>query len=207
MAQTNPAPTRMALSETKKKLMAAQRSHKLLKDKRDELMRRFLMLTEENRQLRDETEKELENAYAALRFSMGTAGRAQWETALLWPRETVEIEIQTQKAMGVTLQKLTLLQQKIQTTPCLWQDEDMRCGMELLKSALPKLIQLAEAEQACRQLADEIERTRRRVNALEYVLIPQYQQSARRIAMQLEENDRATNTRLRKVKDLVLSRR
>ena len=105
------------------------------------------------------------------------------------------------------LPKLTLLQQKIQTTPCLWQDEDMRCGMEALKSALPKLIQLAEAEQACRQLADEIERTRRRVNALEYVLIPQYQQSARRIAMQLEENDRATNTRLRKVKDLVLSRR
>ena len=79
--------------------------------------------------------------------------------------------------------------------------------MEALKSALPKLIQLAETEQACRQLADEIERTRRRVNALEYVLIPQYQQSARRIAMQLEENDRATNTRLRKVKDLVLSRR
>lgn len=205
MAQTFTAPTRMALSQTKKKLATAQRGHKLLKDKRDELMWRFLSLVQENRQLRRQVEQTLTTAYGQLALARAVLGRAGWRAALAWPGTPVEIMLQTQNAMGVTLPVLTVFAELPRFSggaDC----QDLADGMETLRGAVPLIVKLAQIEQNCRRLSAELEKTRRRVNALEYVLIPQYQQTRRHIAMRLEENDRATNTRLRKVKDLVLER-
>lgn len=205
MAQTFTAPTRMALSQTKKKLATAQRGHKLLKDKRDELMRRFLSLVQDNRNLRRQVEQTLETAYGQLALARAVMGRAEWLAALAWPGPPVEIVLQTQNAMGVTLPTLTFSEELPRFSggaAC----QDLADGMETLRRAVPLIVRLAQTEQNCRLLSAELEKTRRRVNALEYVLIPQYQQTRRHIAMRLEENDRATNTRLRKVKDLVLER-
>lgn len=204
MAEMRTAPTRMALSQTKKKLQTAQRGHKLLKDKRDELMRRFLALLEDNRQRRGQLQAELEVYYRQMACARAQLGQADWETALCWPGPRLSVVVERQKNMAGSLPKLT---PKAPPQPMLClETADLVEAMQHLKAVWPELLRLAQAEEAARRMSRELERTRRRVNALEHVLIPQYQRTQRRIRMQLEENDRANNTRLLKVKDLVLEK-
>ena len=202
MERLNVNPTRMMLTSLKKRLATAQRGHKLLKDKRDELMRRFLALVSKARRQRETVQKALSAYYQAMAAARAEMGQAAYFAALCWPGPPLTVETGTQKAMGAVLCTLRG-QAPPQPALCL-ETAGLKEGMAQLCALWPELLALAEMEENIRRLGREIERTRRRVWALEHVLIPDLEQAQRRIRMQLEENDRANNTRLLKVKDLVL---
>lgn len=201
----------MELASLKKKLASARKGHKLLKDKRDELMRRFMELVRENQQLRAETEEAIRNANAHMAVAGSVMQKPQLETALLLPKQELELEIREQNVMSV---KIPVFDTKFRTggesdiysygtafTSC-----DLDDAVRSLSEVFPKMIRLAEVEKSCQLLADEIEKTRRRVNALEHIMIPDYEDTIRYITMKLSENERSTSTGLMKVKDMVLKR-
>ncbi len=202
MAGPMAPPTRMQLGRIKRQLATARRGHKLLKDKRDELMRRFLALVSKARRQRETVQKALSAYYQAMAAARAEMGQAAYFAALCWPGPPLTVEAGTQKAMGAVLCTLRG-QAPPQPALCL-ETAGLKEGMAQLCALWPELLALAEMEENIRRLGREIERTRRRVGALEHVLIPDLEQAQRRIRMQLEENDRANNTRLLKVKDLVL---
>lgn len=202
MAGPMAPPTRMQLGRIKRQLATARRGHKLLKDKRDELMRRFLALVSKARRQRETVQKALSAYYQAMAAARAEMGQAAYFAALCWPGPPLTVEAGTQKAMGAVLCTLRG-QAPPQPALCL-ETSGLKEGMAQLCALWPELLALAEMEENIRRLGREIERTRRRVGALEHVLIPDLEQAQRRIRMQLEENDRANNTRLLKVKDLVL---
>lgn len=202
MAGPMAPPTRMQLGRIKRQLATARRGHKLLKDKRDELMRRFLALVSKARRQRETVQKALSAYYQAMAAARAEMGQAAYFAALCWPGPPLTVETGTQKAMGSVLCTLRG-QAPPQPALCL-ETAGLKEGMAQLCALWPELLALAEMEENIRRLGREIERTRRRVGALEHVLIPDLEQAQRRIRMQLEENDRANNTRLLKVKDLVL---
>lgn len=202
MAGPMAPPTRMQLGRIKRQLATARRGHKLLKDKRDELMRRFLALVSKARRQRETVQKALSAYYQAMAAARAEMGQAAYFAALCWPGPPLTVEAGTQKAMGAVLCTLRG-QAPPQPALCL-ETAGLKEGMAQLCALWPELLVLAEMEENIRRLGREIERTRRRVGALEHVLIPDLEQAQRRIRMQLEENDRANNTRLLKVKDLVL---
>lgn len=202
MAGPMAPPTRMQLGRIKRQLATARRGHKLLKDKRDELMRRFLALVSKARRQRETVQKALSAYYQAMAAARAEMGQAAYFAALCWPGPPLTVETGTQKAMGAVLCTLRG-QAPPQPALCL-ETAGLKEGMAKLCALWPELLALAEMEENIRRLGREIERTRRRVGALEHVLIPDLEQAQRRIRMQLEENDRANNTRLLKVKDLVL---
>lgn len=202
MAGPMAPPTRMQLGRIKQQLATARRGHKLLKDKRDELMRRFLALVSKARRQRETVQKALSAYYQAMAAARAEMGQAAYFAALCWPGPPLTVETGTQKAMGAVLCTLRG-QAPPQPALCL-ETAGLKEGMAQLCALWPELLALAEMEENIRRLGREIERTRRRVGALEHVLIPDLEQAQRRIRMQLEENDRANNTRLLKVKDLVL---
>ena len=202
MAGPMAPPTRMQLGRIKRQLATARRVHKLLKDKRDELMRRFLALVSKARRQRETVQKALSAYYQAMAAARAEMGQAAYFAALCWPGPPLTVETGTQKAMGAVLCTLRG-QAPPQPALCL-ETAGLKEGMAQLCALWPELLALAEMEENIRRLGREIERTRRRVGALEHVLIPELEQAQRRIRMQLEENDRANNTRLLKVKDLVL---
>lgn len=202
MAGPMAPPTRMQLGRIKRQLATARRGHKLLKDKRDELMHRFLALVSKARRQRETVQKALSAYYQAMAAARAEMGQAAYFAALCWPGPPLTVETGTQKAMGAVLCTLRG-QAPPQPALCL-ETAGLKEGMAQLCALWPELLALAEMEENIRRLGREIERTRRRVGALEHVLIPDLEQAQRRIRMQLEENDRANNTRLLKVKDLVL---
>ena len=202
MAGPMAPPTRMQLGRIKRQLATARRGHKLLKDKRDELMRRFLALVSKARRQRETVQKALSAYYQAMAAARAEMGQAAYFAALCWPGPPLTVEAGTQKAMGAVL--CTLRGQAPQQPALCLETAGLKEGMAQLCALWPELLALAEMEENIRRLGREIERTRRRVGALEHVLIPDLEQAQRRIRMQLEENDRANNTRLLKVKDLVL---
>ena len=202
MAGPMAPPTRMQLGRIKRQLATARRGHKLLKDKRDELMRRFLALVSKARRQRETVQKALSAYYQAMAAARAEMGQAAYFAALCWPGPPLTVETGTQKAMGAVLCTLRG-QAPPQPALCL-ETAGLKEGRAQLCALWPELLALAEMEENIRRLGREIERTRRRVGALEHVLIPELEQAQRRIRMQLEENDRANNTRLLKVKDLVL---
>lgn len=202
MAGPMAPPTRMQLGRIKRQLATARRGHKLLKDKRDELMRRFLALVSKARRQRETVQKALSAYYQAMAAARAEMGQAAYFAALCWPGPPLTVEAGTQKAMGAVL--CTLRGQAPPHPALCLETAGLKEGMAQLCALWPELLALAEMEENIRRLGREIERTRRRVGALEHVLIPDLEQAQRRIRMQLEENDRANNTRLLKVKDLVL---
>lgn len=199
----------MELTRLKKKLVTAKRGHKLLKDKRDELMRRFLELVRENKTLRERVEAGV--AAANRNFVLAKAGMedAAVNVALMAPRQEVLLEVSTQNVMSVDI---PVFQYSTRTSD----PNDIYCygfaftsgeldgAVKSLADILPDMLRLAECEKACQLMASEIEKTRRRVNALEHVLIPDIQTKIKYIVMKLDENERSTQIRLMKVKDMML---
>ncbi|MDD7264827.1 MAG: V-type ATP synthase subunit D [Subdoligranulum sp.] len=209
MATTLPNPTRMELTRLKRKLTTALRGHKLLKDKRDELMRQFLDLVRENKALRERVEAGL--AQCNQNFVLARAGMSDEElnTAMMAPKQEVLLEADSRNVMSVDV---PVFRYKTRTSDpadiyaygFAFTSADLDDAVQSLADLLPDLLRLAEVEKSCQLMAAEIEKTRRRVNALEHVMIPETQQQIRYITMKLDENDRATTTRLMKVKDMIL---
>ena len=209
MAIMNVNPTRMQLNTLKKRLATSRRGHKLLKDKRDELMRQFMLLVRENKELRRKVEAALHNANAHFAMAQAVMPREVVDTALLAPKQEVELQLSTRNIMSVDVPQFAIQMRSedpadIYAYGLSGTYSDLDDSVYLLAELLPDMLRLAEVEKACQLMAVEIEKTRRRVNALEHVMIPQLEETIRYITMKLEENDNATKVRLLKVKEMVL---
>ena len=199
----------MELSKLKKKLSSARRGHKLLKDKRDELMRQFMILIKENRQLRTEVEAAISEANRYMAVAGSVMQREVLETALMLPKQEVELEVSEKNVMSVYIPEFKTKYRSGDTNDIYsygmaFTSIDLDGAVSALSKVFPKMIRLAEIEKACQLMADEIEKTRRRVNALEHIMIPDYEETIKFITMKLSENERSTTTSLMKVKDMVL---
>ncbi len=209
MSRLNVNPTRMELSKLKKKLESARRGHKLLKDKRDELMRQFMNLIKENRQLRSEVEAAIIDANRYMAVAGSVMQKEVLETALMLPKQEVELEVEEKNVMSVNIPVFNPKYRSSDTNDIYsygmaFTSIDLDGAVNALSGIFPKMIRLAEVEKACQLMADEIEKTRRRVNALEHIMIPDYEETIKYITMKLSENERNTTTSLMKVKDMVL---
>ncbi len=201
----------MELNKLKKKLQSARRGHKLLKDKRDELMRQFMIMIKENRRLREEVETAITEADKYMAVAGSVMQREILETALLLPKQEVEIEITEKNVMSVVIPEFRTIYKTDDKNPVSYgmafTSADLDGAVNALSEVFPKMIRLAEVEKSCQLMADEIEKTRRRVNALEHIMIPDYEETIKYITMKLSENERNTTTSLMKVKDMVLKQK
>ena len=209
MASSQIIPTRMELAKQKKKLATATRGHKLLKDKRDELMRQFLELVRENKALREKVEAALQAANKNFVLAEASTSDQVLNAALLAPKQEVYLETDTRNVMSVDI---PVFQYKTRTADAndiysygfAFTSSDLDGAVKSLADLLPDMLRLAEVEKSCQLMAAEIEKTRRRVNALEHVMIPDAQEKIKYIKMKLDENERSTQIRLMKVKDMML---
>lgn len=212
MAKLNVNPTRMELSKLKKRLSTAARGHKLLKDKQDELMRQFINLVKYNNELRKSVETELEGSFKDFVMASAVMSSEFLEEAVAYPKDSVSVEVGTKNIMSVNVPQMKFHRQLQDSEGSIYPYGFASTSSELddaigkLESILPKLLELAEVEKSTQLMADEIEKTRRRVNALEYMTIPQLEETIKFIRMKLDENERGALTRLMKVKDMINSR-
>lgn len=211
MAVMNVNPTRMELTNLKKKLVTAKRGHKLLKDKCDELMRQFLLLVRENKELRLKAEDGIKKANACMSAAAGVMDKESLEVALMLPNQKMSVDVEEKNIMSVIVPKFnaqlkTAKDGEIYSYGYAFTSCDLDEAVKALSNIMPDLLKLAETEKQCQLLSAEIERTRRRVNALEHVMIPDYEDTIRYITMKLEENERSSTARLMKVKDMMLQK-
>lgn len=209
MATTRVNPTRMELTRLKRKLVTAKRGHKLLKDKRDELMRQFLELVKVNKKLREEVEEGIKNANKNFVLAKAVMKSEYLNAALLAPKQSVEIEAGKKNVMSVNIpvfdyKTRSANENDMYSYGFAFTSSDLDFAVKSLADVFPAMLRLAEVEKSCRLMASEIEKTRRRVNALEHVMIPDLENNIRYITMKLDENERSTQTRLMKVKDMML---
>ncbi len=202
-------PTRMELTRLKTRLKTAIRGHKLLKGKRDELMRQFLDHVRYNRELRARVEDGLMKAHASFAVASAVMSPEMLEQSLLFPKQKVDLEVRYQNIMSVNVpvyQFKTLNDDPSELYPYGFSmtSGELDRAIETLATVFQDMLELAQVEKTSQLLAEEIEKTRRRVNALEYVLIPNMQESIRYISMKLEENERGNITRLMKVKEMMV---
>lgn len=212
MAKLNVNPTRMELTKLKKRLATATRGHKLLKDKQDELMRQFVNMVKHNNVLRKEVEEELHGSLKDFVMARAVMSSEFLEEAVAYPKENITVDIGIKNIMSVNVpvmnfkRKLEGDEGSIFPYGFASTSSELDDSISKLYSILPKLLELAEVEKSCQLMADEIEKTRRRVNALEYMTIPQLQETIKYIRMKLEENERSALTRLMKVKSIIQER-
>ena len=209
MASTTVNPTRMELTNQKKKLTMAVKGHRLLKDKRDELMREFLDLVRENMVLRQKVEAGIRRANT--NFVVAKAGMSEevLRSSLMAPKQEVSLKGGVRNVMSVDIpvfdyETRTPDPNDIYSYGFAFTSSDLDGAVESLNEVLPDMLKLAETEKACQLMASEIEKTRRRVNALEHVIIPEARANIKYISMKLDENERSTQIRLMKVKDMML---
>ena len=203
MARLNVNPTRMELKKLKGRLSTAVRGHKLLKDKSDEMIRRFTVILREAKTLREEVEAELSDVLKQFSIARSVTPSFEAETAFSMPSVAVKAECTTESVMGVDVPKVELIKEKrADGLPYAYSEITGEADYSVQKASdlLPKMVLLAQKEKAVRMLAEEIERNKRRVNALEYVMIPQLEETIKYIKDKLDENERAAVVRLMKVK-------
>ncbi|MGI6691777.1 MAG: V-type ATP synthase subunit D [Christensenellales bacterium] len=211
MAALRVNPTRMELTRSKRRLVIARRGHKLLKDKRDELVRRIIALLRENARLRNKVEGQLAGAMRGFALARAVMDSQAMESALMYPARTADLLVGRRNILSVRVPSYALrpgsLSEAVQPYGYAETSADLDSAIETLAGILPDMLMLAETEKTCAMLADEIEKTRRRVNALEYVMIPQLEETIRVITMKLDENERGAIVRLMKVKSMMEERR
>ncbi len=211
MARLNVNSTRMVLANLKKQLSVAVRGHKLMKDKRDELMKRFLEIARENMQLRQEVEAQLTEVYSSFTVASAVMTPSMMEEALMYPKQSVDLKVGNRNVMGVNVPEFEFESNSAGGEDSVFPygfantSGELDTAIEKLSAIFPTLLKLAALEKEASMLSEEIETTRRRVNALEYVKIPQYEETIKYISMKLEEDERSTQTRLQKVKDMLLN--
>ena len=207
MATLNP--TRMVLNQRKGRLKTATRGHKLLKDKRDELMRQFMDVVRRNQELRIKVEEGLTEAFAALSVASAVMSPEMLEQSLLYPRQSVELGLGYKNIMSVNVPVYDFRTKSADAGDIFpyglaQTSGELDDAMTALSGVFEDMLELAQVERSMQMMAQEIEQTRRRVNALEYVMIPELQADIKYISMKLEENENSTKVRLMKVKEMVL---
>ena len=207
MATLNP--TRMVLNQKKGRLKTAARGHNLLKDKRDELMRQFMDVVRRNQELRIKVEKGLTEAFAALSVASAVMSPEMLEQSLLYPRQSVELGMRYRNVMSVNVPVYDFRTKSADAGDIFpyglaQTSGELDDAMTARSGVFEDMLELAQVEKSMQLMAQEIEKTRRRVNALEYVMIPELQADIKYITMKLEENENSTKVRLMKVKEMVL---
>lgn len=209
MARMNVNPTRMELTNLKRRLNTAVRGHKLLKDKRDELMKQFLDIVREAKDLRENVDSRLAGYYKMMIGAKATLSEEDLAAALMMPKISASLTASSENIMSVNVPKFEFHTESRSTTilPYGFLDTngELDSAVMTLSEIFKSMLTLAEKEKACELLADEIEKTRRRVNSLEYVMIPQLNETIKYIKMKLDENERGNTTRLMKVKDMMIT--
>ncbi len=204
----NVSPTRMELTRLKGRVKVAQRGHKLLKDKRDEMVRQFLEMVRENKRLREEVETEISRALRDFLLARAVTPQESLEASIMFPTRKVKLKVGKRNVMSVYC---PVIQYQEEHDPHLSpypysfasSSAELDGAIRTLSGLLPRMLDLAEKEKSCQLLADEIEKTRRRVNALEHVMIPQMLDTIKYITMKLDEDERGSRIRLMKVKDMI----
>ncbi|ACB90116.1 TPA: V-type ATP synthase subunit D [Streptococcus pneumoniae] len=203
MVRLNVKPTRMELNNLKERLKTAERGHKLLKDKRDELMRRFISLIRENNRLRKEVESYLIDNLKSFAVAKSLKNSLMVEELFSIPSKEIELFIEKENIMSVTVPRMHMnitSQNENSEYSYLSSNSEMDDVFATMNSLIDKLLRLAEVEKTCQLMADEIEKTRRRVNGLEYSIIPNLSETIHYIELKLEEAERANLVRIMKVK-------
>ena len=209
MPSTTINPTRMELTRLKGRLKTAQRGHKLLKDKRDELMKQFMDVVRENRALRKRVEEGLMQAHGSFTVAAALMSPEMLEQSLLYPKQSVELDMTFQNIMSVDVPKYHFRTSghgasEVYPYGFAQTSGELDDAVDAMSQVFQDMLRLAEMEKTVQLLAEEIEKTRRRVNALEYVKIPEMQHNIKYITMKLDENERSNTIRLMKVKDMIL---
>lgn len=210
MAEIRVNPTRMELKKLQTRYTTARRGHKLLKDKRDELMRQFLEVVREDKELRERVETRLSEVYGSFSIAAAVSSPEMLREALIMPKTEGSLNVSYKNMMSVTVPEFDFRTSAVS-------DGGVNYGMAFtsgeldtaiveLGGIMQELVRMAELEKTAQLLAEEIEKTRRRVNALEYIMMPQYQSGIKTIKMKLEENERGNLTRLMKVKDMMVKK-
>ena len=199
----------MELTRLKKKLTTAIKGHRLLKDKRDELMREFLDLVRVNMELRQKVESKIQAANLNFVLAKSAMSEETLQDALMAPKQEVQLSVGSKNVMSVDIPVFDYTTRTADTNDIYsygfaFTSSDLDDAVSSLADVFPEMLKLAEVEKSCQLMAAEIEKTRRRVNALEHVIIPETQQGIRFITMKLDENERSTQVRLMKVKDMML---
>ncbi|MCQ2557653.1 MAG: V-type ATP synthase subunit D [Oscillospiraceae bacterium] len=209
MAKAAVIPTRMELKKLKGRLQTARRGHKLLKDKRDELMRQFMDIIRLNKELRTKVEQGLTDAFGSLQVASSIMSPEMLEQALLYPRQSVELDMTFKNIMSVNVPQYKFQTQNTDPSEIYpygfaQTSGELDDALDNMARVFQDMLELAQIEKTMQLLAEEIEKTRRRVNALEYVMIPELETNIKYITMKLAENENSTKVRLLKVKDMVL---
>lgn len=210
MAETyNVNPTRMELKKMKTRYANARRGHKLLKDKRDGLMKQFLETVRQNKELREKVEASLSGVYGSLAIAGAVSGPMVLEEALMLPKKEGKLDVRYRNVMSVTVPEFSLEivgkdSQDSYNYGMAFTSGELDASLSQMSAILEDMVALAQSEKTVQMLAQEIEKTRRRVNALEYIMIPKYLATIKSIKMKLDENDRGNTTRLMKVKDMMI---
>jgi len=202
-------PTRMELTRLKKRLVTSRRGHKLLKDKRDEMMRQFLELVRKNKELREKVEALISESHRNFQIAAAVTSPENLREALMFPKQSVELKLEFKNIMSVEVPQFTYQMKSddpsnIYPYGFAFTSGELDFSIDSLSKALPLMLELAQMEKGAQLLAEDIEKTRRRVNALEHVVIPQLTETIKAIKMKLDENERGNLTRLMKVKDMML---
>lgn len=206
MALLKVNPTRMQMTGLKRRLKTSERGHKLLKDKQDELMRQFIELIRKNKALREEVEKELSESFQDFLLASAMMSPAFMEQAVSYPSQKISVDITQKNIMSVLVPQMRFERgEGEQQLPYgfLQTSAELDDAIERLQAVLDRMLELAQLEKTAQLMAGEIEKTRRRVNALEYRTIPDLTETIKWIRMKLDENERANITRLMKVKELI----
>ena len=199
-------PTRMELKRLKERLKTATRGHKLLKDKSDEMIRQFVVYAKENKKLREDVEKDLSDALTVFLLAKSVSDEAVVQEAVAMPGTNVSLSLTTKNVMAVQVPCIEIKESDAsEKYPYSFASvtSELDSSIATISELLVKLVKLAEVEKTCNMLAVEIEKNRRRVNALEYVMIPQTEEAIKDISMKLDENERSNTVRLMKVKTLI----
>ncbi len=209
MADIQVNPTRMEMKKLQTRYITARRGHKLLKDKRDELMRQFLIVVREDKELRERVEARLAAAYGSFSVASAVSSPEMLREALIMPRKEGSLGVSYKNMMSVTVPVFdyrTEEESGAMNYGMAFTSGELDSSVRELGEVMQELVRMAELEKTAQLLAEEIEKTRRRVNALEYIMMPRYLEGIKRIKMKLEENERGNLTRLMKVKDMMIEK-
>lgn len=205
----NVTPTRMELTKLKRRLVSATRGHKLLKDKQDELMRQFIEMIKLNYELRRSVETQLQDSFKDFMMASAVMSPEYLEEAICYPKESISLEVGKKNIMSVNVPVMNFKRKlegddgSIYPYGYATTSSELDASIDKLFGILPDLLRLAEVEKSCQLMADEIEKTRRRVNALEYRTIPDLEETIKFIRMKLDETERGNLIRLMKVKSMI----
>lgn len=197
-------PTRMVLVRLRKRHLLARRGHKLLKDKLEGLVKEFMPLVTEYGEVRSKVDEDLPKALGLFVMAGAASGQARVEAAMEECRTTLDVEFDERLVMNMAIPVVTLAGFKLESSySTVTTTSDFDDASRSLREVFPLILKLAELEEAVLRMAAEIEKTRRRVNALEYVLIPKLASTIKEIAGKLDEAERASRARLMKIKDML----